>query len=46
MHICNADEAEELAAKMLGGTLVTKQVRRQVAAGRWGPGEQTLGVGW
>lgn len=25
VHICSADEAEELAAKMLGATLVTKQ---------------------
>lgn len=27
VHICKADEAPGLASKMLGGTLVTKQVR-------------------
>lgn len=26
VHICSVDEAPQLAAKMLGGTLVTKQV--------------------
>ena len=27
VHVCKAEEAPALAAKMLGGTLVTKQAR-------------------
>lgn len=33
VHICKADEAPALAAKMLGGTLVTKQVSRSLGGG-------------